>query len=239
MPPLIVSKQDSAFNLNRQFIIFFSLGNKRMIGDFFWIKTLIESDLEKYTKKDKNSWMYHRFRTIAELDPSFYENYLWGGMFLSVVKDDIFGADEIYSLGLQRYPSDYRLNFNAGFNSYFELGDFQMGARRLDKIKDHPEATELVRLIFNKLQFELNHDFDTAISFLKIRYQSVNDERIKEKILKDIKLLQIEKDLECLNQKLKNCSTIDPYGKSYSFNPQLKTWESSIKSRYKIFRRKS
>ncbi len=216
-PILVISKQQSAVTLNQNFINFFSLGNKRLISDMIWIQTLLESDTEKYGLHDKNSWMFHRFRSISELDPLFYQNYLWGGQYLSIVKDDLEGASEIYGRGLIHFPNDYKLNFNNGFNYYFELGEFEKGLYYLKKIVNHPDLPDPLKHVINKLEFETSGDYDTALNFLILSYEQNSDETIRKKLLAEIYSLKAEKDLNCLNKGELGCDKNDAEGIPYVF----------------------
>ena len=114
-PTFVVSKQQSALNINQDFINIFDLGQKRLLSDILWITTLLESDLSHYKGKDLNSWLYLRFLTISTLDPLFLQNYQFGGQYLSIVKDDLVGAKTIFEKGLKAYPNDYNLIFNIAF----------------------------------------------------------------------------------------------------------------------------
>lgn len=225
-PVIVLSKDESAININRNALLFFNLGNKRLLADLLWIQTLLESDEEHYNKKDLNSWMYLRFMNISVLDPLFYENYYFGGVYLSIVKNDLVGASEIYDRGLEFYPQDYQLNYNSGFNYYFELEDYQKGLSRLEAIKNHPKAPPFIKSIINKLAFETDKKFESALAFLKQSYQEAKDEGIKSKIAKDIYALQAELDLECLNEKRNDCNTKDVYGNPYILKDRI--WRASI-----------
>ena len=134
-----LSKQETALNINQDLLVFLSAGNKRLLTDLLWVQTLIESDLDHYSAHDLNSWMFVRFNTISTLDPLFYQNYLWGGQYLSIVKDDLIGAVTLMEKGTKYYPEDYQLNFNLGFTYYYELGDYRKGIFYFDKIKTHPK----------------------------------------------------------------------------------------------------
>jgi len=214
-PSVYVSKQQLATNPREDFLTLVSFGNKRLISDAMWIHTLLESDEEKYEKKDLNDWMYLRFRTISELDPKFYENYLFGGIYLSIIKDDTSGAALIYEAGLKQFPIDYRLNYNAGFNYYFEMGDFERGFEKLVKL-EHMEQTPMsIRFIINKLRLQQTNDYDAAMAFLQERLKDVKDGPLKDKITKDIYALKADHDLDCLNKNKQDCSRIDAYGEAY------------------------
>ena len=237
-PSIKVDRQSDAFNFNTSFLKLLSSGNKRIISSTIWIQTLLESDQEKYNRKDYESWMYLRFLTIASLDPRFYENYLYGGMYLSVVKNDLLGAADIFERGLEYYPQDYRLNYYSGFNYFFELGDYEKGFEKLQRIENHPHAPPLLRQIVSKLRFETSGDYEVALQFLKENLKLVKDDMIREKLSKDIYAVAAQRDLECLNEGRKNCSMTDAYGIPYIKDEEGK-WKSKVPfNPYKIFRPK-
>lgn len=235
-PVVVVSKQDTAINLNTNFLRFMSFGNKRLISNVLWIQTLMESDHEKYFKKDYGNWMYLRFLTIAAIDPRFYQNYLYGGMYLSVIKDDLLGAADIFERGLQVYPNDYDLNYYAGFNYFFELGDFEKGYAVLKRIENHPKSNQLLKFIINKLRFETSGNYEVALAFLQDTYQKMTDSTLKAKIEGNIHSLRSEMDLVCLNSGKKGCSTRDIYGEPYVKDPSGKWVTKRPLKPYRIFR---
>jgi tetratricopeptide (TPR) repeat protein len=234
-PAIKVSKQDSAYTLNSTFLKLISLGNKRVFSNVLWIQTLMESDHEKYKKHDYADWMYVRFLTIANLDPMFYENYLYGGMYLSVIKDDLEGAATIFDMGLQKYPTDYKILYYAGFNAFYELGDYERGYKLLKQIENHEKAPQLLKQVIAKLRFEVTGDYDMAIELLKENYKIAQDKFVKEKLEKDLYSLTAQRDLECLNNGQDNCNGVDLYGRPYI--KRGSTWESQQTFKpYKIFR---
>lgn len=236
-PEINISKQDSAKNINRDLLRLFSSGHKRLLSSSLWIVTLLEADDEKFRKKDGNSWMYHRFMSIADLEPEFYQNYLYGGMFLSVIKDDVLGAAELYERGLYYYPEDYSLNYYAGFNYYFELGNFEKGLERLEKINNHPRAPWRIKFLVNKLRFEVTNQYDAALEFLQHNLTLTKDPQLISKLKKDIYSLKAERDLKCLNEGGENCERFDSEGNPYILKNGI--WSSLQQyPPYKIFRRK-
>jgi hypothetical protein len=223
LPKIEVLKQDSAVTLNRNLLKFFNLGNKRLIADIVWIQTLIEGDEEHYSKLDLNSWMYHRFMSIADMDPYFYENYLHGGMYLSIVKDDPLGASELFERGLNYYPADYRLNYNMGYNLVFEIGNKEKGLKYFEKILHDKNLPSYFPSLINKLRFEVHGDYEAAMIFLKNRLDQTQDSYIQKKIRAEIYALKTEKDLNCLNRRQKNCNRLDDDGEPYQIDKD-KIW---------------
>lgn len=214
-PQIIISKQDSAVNINSFFLKVLSVGNKRLIADTLWIQTLIESDLDTHKGNALNNWMYLRFNSIADLDPLFYENYLYGGQYLSIVKDDEEGAADIMTKGLVIYPDDYLLNFNQGFNYYFELGNLEKGIFHLEKIQDNPRALRFIKSLVIKLKHQVTPDLSLTLVLLKETYEKTKDKMLRDKLASDIYSVKALIDLECLNANKSNCETRDAYGEVY------------------------
>jgi hypothetical protein len=232
-PKINIYKQDSAVNINRNLLKLINIGNKRLIANLLWIQTLLEGDEEHYSKLDLNSWMYHRFMTIAEMDPLFYENYLHGGMYLSIVKDDPLGAAELFEIGLKFYPEDYRLNYNAGYNYVFELDQNKKGLFFLEKIMNDPKNPVFFPSIINKLRYEVYGNYEASLLFLRSRITQTKDPNLQRKIKEEIYAIKAETDLYCLNTKKQNCSLIDEQGHPYVRDKNGK-WTAVKK--FKLFR---
>jgi hypothetical protein len=233
-PKIEVLKQDSAVTLNRNLLKFFNLGNKRLIADIIWIQTLLEGDEEHYSKLDLNSWMYHRFMSISDMDPYFYENYLHGGMYLSIVKDDPLGASELFESGLNYYPEDYRLNYNMGYNLVFEMGHKKQGLKYFEKILNNSELPNYFPSLINKLRFEISGDYYAAMLFLETRLKQTIDPYIQKKIKSEIYSLKAEKDLNCLNKKMDNCNIFDYYGEPYQKDKNNIWFAKKIIRKYRL-----
>lgn len=214
-PVLELSKQDTAVNINKNLLIFISAGNKRLFTDLLWVQTLIESDIEHYKKRDLNNWLFLRFITIATLDERFYENYLFGGQFLAIVKDDLEGADKLYDKGLLVFPNDYKLNYGSGFLNYYEIGNAQKGIKFLEKIKNNPEAPTFLPSIINKLKLENGIRIEEIFKFVLNDYEKAIDLTLKNRLRRDLYALKAEIDLKCLNNKKDNCDDTDLEGNKY------------------------
>ncbi|GAB4017149.1 MAG: hypothetical protein Fur0010_17560 [Bdellovibrio sp.] len=193
------------------------MGQHRAISAFLWMETLLSSDIEHHKVTDKNSWMYYRFENISELDPYFFNNYLDGGLYLSVIKDDVIGAEKIYEKGLTLFPHDYWLNFYSGFNHYFELGQTAMAIQRFKKILYHPITYRKYFFISSltvRMQSEEGNLEDSLIA-LQYLLKAEQDESKILKLKKMIYSTQAEIDLKCLNSGLQNCRKLDAEGVPY------------------------
>ena len=215
-PTLRISKQDSAVNFNNNVLKIFSAGQKRLIADILWISTLLESDIDHYKNEDLNSWMYLRFRSLIELDPNFLRAYRFGGKYLSIVKDDLEGAKEIFELGLLRFPHDYQLNFDAGFLYGFELADYRKAKEHFSEAAKNPSAPFFLKSLVLKMGFEESQNKETTLLLLKELDKTLEEDSIlKHRVQTDIYSLQAMIDLECLNTGREDCRTIDANGDRY------------------------
>lgn len=208
-PQLKVSLQEKSYTFNKTFLSLFTLGNRRLVSSFIWTKTLIDSDID-HVKGDGKSWMYFKFNTIADLDPYFYENYLFGGIYLSIIKDDVNGAADLFEKGLQQYPKDYQLLYNAGFNYYFEMGNKKKAMEKYNQLLDHPwskKFTILPRLIARLAKEEGNDQI--AFNFLYSSYETMAEGIIKDRTADTLYALKAQIDLKCLNNNGNNCQTRD------------------------------
>lgn len=220
-PALFISKQQSSLNIQNSFWQYFSLGQKRLASSLIWIATILESDHDHYKNRDLNSWMFLRFNTISFLEPKFYENYAFGGVYLSIVKDDLPGASIIYDKGLRYYPNDFSLLRDAGFHYYFEVGNFEKSFPIYKKLTQFKKASAGIISTLARLEANIGQK-DDAFNLLKDRYEQIEDKEsaIAQKIYSNMYSLKAEMDLDCLNANLsggRNCLRTDLDGISYVF----------------------
>lgn len=214
-PALFISKQQSTLNINEQFWNYINLGQKRLISSLYWIATILDSDVDHYKGKDLNSWMFLRFNTISILEPKFYENYNFGGPYLSVIKDDLYGADIIYDKGLKQYPDDYFLLLNSAFHYYFERADFNKAYPILLKLKGHSQTPPYIVGALARIESNRGNLKDSFIILKEYQVRFKDNPAIWNNINAQLYSIKAEIDLSCLNGKRDNCSKIDYDGVPY------------------------
>lgn len=212
-PLMFISKQDQSINFNTLLFTYVNLGLKRLISSTLWVSTILESDVEHYKNKDLNSWMFLRFNSISELEPLFYENYAFGGTYLSIIKDDIPGASIIYNKGLAVYPDDYSLLRDAAFHFHFEANDYERSYQIHSALIKNHQASAVIISSFARLEKERGN-LDAAFNILSSKLDQIQDKKsfLAIKIKNHLYSLKAEKDLECLNnqnRKSKLCSRLD------------------------------
>jgi hypothetical protein len=213
-PPIVITKQDDALNLNDEMLQKFNLGLKRLLSSFLWVSTILESDIDHYKKKDLNSWMFLRFNSISILEPKFYENYVFGGMYLSIIKDDIGGAGIIYQKGVSAYPNDYYLLKNAAFHFYFEAKDLEKSYNLFNRLQVF-KGTSFTKITLSRLEAK-NGNLEKAFFLLNEHQKNYPPSSMVGKKIFDYRYsVKAEIDLDCLNNNHKNCSLYDLENNSY------------------------
>jgi len=238
-PTVKISMQDQTVNIDDQVIKIIDVGQHRMISSLLWSETLLRSDIDHYSQGDFKNWMFLRMKTITSLDPYFYEAYLNGGVYLSIIKDDDLGAEYIYDRGLKYYPNDYYLNLNASFHYYFELGKVQKSIDALESITRIPdkETPRFVSELLAKMKSLQGNKSDALIIISKLYNNSPPETPIRKKYRTILYSLKAEIDLTCLNKsksKSNNCQRTDLDGAAYELQTNGK-WKASKKWRpYKV-----
>lgn len=216
-PNFKVSKQESALNVSHELLNIFDLGQRRLFSDILWITTLLESDLEHYRGDDLNSWLYLRFNTISVLDPLFLKNYQFGGQYLSIVKDDLLGAEKILKKGIDYYPKDFDINFSYGFLLAFELGEYEEAIKVYENLLKLPNPPGYLKSLIIKLKHQSVGDLDLTFKLLEEQIKNTKTSIVKEKLKYDAYAIKATKDLRCLNNGQKDCETLDYESKPYIF----------------------
>jgi len=234
-------KIDNSFNIDSNLALVASVGQQRALAAFIWTFTLLAGDIEHHSDSSKLSWMYYKFDNISKLDPYFYKNYLDGGLYLSVIKDDVLGAEKIYNKGLEIYPNDFWLNFYDGFNKYYELNKPDEAIKRFEKIIFHPITRKNFSYI-SSLTARMKSQqgsVEESYKLIEALYLREDKENLKLRYFNMLNSLRIELDLNCLNLQTSAilCNRVDLSGNRYQYRSGQ--WISSIKwKKFNVYQRK-
>lgn len=210
-----ISKQETSLNFNADLLHLMSVGFNATLADLIWVQTLLESDIEHYKGKSLDSWLFHRFNLISKLDPNFYENYLYGGQYLMIVKDDLDGAEHLMERGLQYFSEDMSLNWQLGFLWAYERHDFAKAYPYFKKVSVNPKRPPMFDSIFARLSSETMGPQE-AYSFIhELWNQHPKDSPIKLRLGQILYSLKARVDLECLNSLRQDCQRQDFEGNDY------------------------
>lgn len=217
-PKLSLTQQDSSLNFNNKIMKVFSLGQMRLISGLLWSETLLNSDIQRYVEEDLKNWMFLRLKSITTLDPHFYEAYLYGSIYLSIIKDDERGATYLYDKGLQFFPDDYYLNINASFHFFYEVGDVKKSIALLEKVVHDPRAPAHLISLLARMKSQ-SGDLKGSYDFIYELYKSAPEKSpLKKSYAEKLYAVKAEIDLSCLNKEDSGkspCHNKDFYGNPY------------------------
>lgn len=217
-PEFEISKQENALNFNDSIMKSVSLGQTRLLSSLLWTETLLNSDIEKYKGEKFKDWMFLRLKSILTLDPNFYEAYLYGGIYLSIIKDDDLGAEYVYDKALRIFPNDYYLNLNASFHYYYELGNKEKSIESLEKIIHDKRAPSYLSSLLIKMKSE-SGDLEGSLAFIYELYKSTpKDSPLHDSYEAKLYAVKAELDLNCLNTNKNSCNKKDFYGEPYIYS---------------------
>lgn len=216
-PKVSISKEDSSYTINSELLKYFSFGQHRLISSYLWTYTMLESDIEHFNVDNQFSWMYQRFNTISELDPSFIENYRIGGIYLSIIKDDTNGALSLLNKGIKIFPHDIDLNFYLGFSYYFDLVDSKKALPYFDTVINSPSGLIKYPYIYAIVARARagNNNLDSALAIIEQLERNAKTLSLKERYRHIIYSIKAEIDLNCLNIHKVNCNLRDYFGNLY------------------------
>lgn len=215
---LQIDKEETSYNLKNENIKLFLPGLDRFISSLFWIDTLLESDLKKHYNPDKNSWLFYRFKNIAKLDPFFYENYSIGGKYLSIIKNDIEGANTIYGYGIKIFRHDFWLLIDSAFNYYFEMGDLKNSLNHYERALEMEETKTyfpILPSIVAKLKREQGAELKDLFNIMSLAYKNETIPSLKKRFYDSLYAIKAEIDLSCLNSNNQSCNLKDLDGINY------------------------
>jgi len=234
-------KIDNSFNIDSNLALISSVGQQRALAAVIWTFTLLAGDIEHHNDPSVLSSMYYKFDNISKLDPYFYKNYLDGGLYLSVIKDDVLGAEKIYNKGLEIYPNDFWLNFYDGFNKYYELNKPDEAIKRFEKIIFHPITRRNFSYI-SSLTARMKSQqgsIEESYKLIEALYLREEKENLKLRYYNMLNSLRIEIDLNCLNSQTypQSCRKADLSGNRYLYKDGQ--WISSVKwKKFNVYKRK-
>ncbi len=112
----------------------FTFGYDEVIADSLWLRVIQDFDVcenapdgvahspnRKSTEPMcREGWVYKMVDAITELAPRWRLPHARGAMLLSIVVDDRAGATRIFEKGVDRFPTDFHLNYTAAYHYIWE-----------------------------------------------------------------------------------------------------------------------
>lgn len=175
---------------------YFTLGYSEVVADTLWLRVI--QDFE-YCEKRKvyratsysateavceRGWVYHMVDAITELAPKFRHPYLYGGLFLSVLVNDIEGAAALLGKAVERFPQDWQLIYLAGYHAALEEKDELKASRLLAQAGRAGAPPWIFSLAAKLSEKEGKVELSKSIleEALKMNLDPATEERIKTRL---------------------------------------------------------
>lgn len=174
------------------------LGYRQLVADLIWLK-VVQQLGERNQTADGYRWAAHAVDVLTDLDPKFAFAYQATGSVLSVwarlPKESII----VLSKGMRHNPEVWQLPFFLGYNYYFELHDPGEAAKYFRRAALLPGSPEYLPKLAARMSVEAG-DPDAALEFLQRLFRQMQDERLREGLVRRMKEVVVERDLRFLEE---------------------------------------
>lgn len=176
-----------------------SLEFKGLTSDFLLFKFMTfiggKTALKKSISEKQWESLVSTLDTITDLDPYFWDAYLYSEMFLAWGPRRIEDANRLLLKGTTYLSDNYRLYYYLGFNHYYFLKDHKTASKYFMEAAKRPGcAAYVARLAARLSAYSFQHR--DGIIFLKEMLENTRDKAVRDQFVKRIKTLEIMEFLE-------------------------------------------
>ena len=143
-----------------------------------------------------------QMQAVVELDPWFRSAYLHGSVLLSVLGNQPCAALDIVERGEQRFPEDWKIAFQAGYNCFADLSDFACAARHMRRAAALPHAPPWLPGLVSRLLAD-SSQLDAAIEYLVLELKRTEDPRLRARFEDRLREAVLTRDLQVLDAALR------------------------------------
>ncbi len=140
-PPEI--EEELFFIPEKTVVEFLSLDHRGLAADLMLIQVVLHSGSLGWKPNRfhfNNEWGYQMIDLLTEIDPQYYNAYLFSAMGLLHNHDDVYRSNKILKKGMTVFPESWELPFWIGFNAYLYLEDDAMASKYLWHAAHKPDA---------------------------------------------------------------------------------------------------
>jgi tetratricopeptide (TPR) repeat protein len=130
---------------------------------------------DRYGGDVRDDYLFHTFDVITDLDPEFYEAYVFGSLFLSLDKR----WDLLYRLedkGIAANPKNWLIPWDAGTYAFFQAKDYDKAQHYLSIANGRNGKIPVIQRLLANV-FKYKRDYRESLSYwLAIRDQYAHDD---------------------------------------------------------------
>ncbi|MDY6843273.1 MAG: hypothetical protein SVW57_04185 [Thermodesulfobacteriota bacterium] len=184
-----------------KYLRFITMGYDQIIADVLWLRS-IQYIGDKSEEKRGYPHLYSLLDLVTDIDPKFVLAYRVGGVILSVWAGKVEESNRLLKKGFKHNPDDWRLPFFIGFNNFFYLRNFHDAAYYIGKASIMQGSPPYLTMLASRLYAEAEVP-EFGIEFLWRVYENTVDKRVRNRVLRRMKELIVERDVKNLELALK------------------------------------
>lgn len=195
------------YTLPSGFVLPATLEFKGIVSDFLFLKmiTFLGERIGQHETfgSDHANYIKTSVDTITDLDPYFWDAYLFANMMLTWDVGEYELANDLLLKAMAYRENDFRIPYFIGFNYFYFMHDNDNGAKYLMKASEIPGSPPYLATLAARLSvYALQHK--TAITFLKKMLDDTQNEKVARQLALRIKTLIALDQLEQKVAKYKN-----------------------------------
>jgi len=172
---------------------------KGIVSDFLFLKTTTFFG-DKFIKQEsvgekQADYAYESIKIVTDLDPWFWDAYLFADMLLTWDFGQIDKANELLLKAKKNRTWDFKPAYYLGFNHFYFLKDNKKGSRFLMEASKIPGAPSYLTSLAARLSMYENQ-YQPAIVFLNEILKTTQNKGLKNEYEKRLKTLIIMDKLE-------------------------------------------
>ena len=191
-----------------------SLEFKGVVANYLFLKTITDAgdDLSRKKKIDREmiEYIVASVDTITDLDPKFWDPYLFASLMLAWNFGEAQKANAILTKAETHLPNDYRPAYFKGFNYYYFLKDNEKAAEYMIKASKLPGSPSYLPYLATRLSV-YSAEHKTAAAFLEQMIQTTRNEAM---------VRQLKMRLETVNHLILLEKAMMDYKKSFGLFPK-------------------
>lgn len=164
-----------------------------MVADLLFLKTISFMGLKigEHGQPTREEWqrIYEMLQLITELDPRFWDPYLFGEMMLPWQAGMFDEATVLLEKAIKHRPDDYRPYYFLGFNAFYFQKKPGVAAQYLRKAAQYPDAPSYIKGLAGRFSLYGNQTA-LGIGFLSDLLQNTSDPRIRAYLGKRLEALK-------------------------------------------------
>lgn len=133
---------------------------------------------EEKLSAEEWDWLYRSVDAATDLDPWFYDPYLFGAMTLAWEANRVDLANALLEKALARREWDWSIPFYLGFNHFYFLQDNQQAAVYLMQASERPGGGGVLAQLATRLLYQ-EKKTENAVIFLREIIRKTEDERTR------------------------------------------------------------